>query len=190
MSITRHIILGVLCVGMLLPVYANAQNNKGLPDYQPLEPLTTEVGPLEKGRVDQFPALVNALFKLFLGLGAILAVASLVWGGITYMVSEIADKKMWAVGKIKSALWGLLLLLGAFVILNTIDPGFTRISFELPSTLTPTNSSGTTNTTPTITDAQSCGTQNGTPHVGTTCAAIGSDSPCVDYTGGACVKSL
>ena len=57
------------------------------------------------------------------------AVGTLVWGGIIYMTSEVMDKRDLARKRIQAAVWGLVLLLGAYIILNTINPrGLLRTS--------------------------------------------------------------
>ncbi len=69
-----------------------------------------------------FCALLNTLFTVLIYLGGMIAVLFLVLGGITYMVSEVVDKRSAARERIKAALWGLLLLLMSWIILNTINP--------------------------------------------------------------------
>jgi len=63
------------------------------------------------------------LYRIGLGLAAVLAVIMIVWGGIEYIASaanpsskEDAKKRIW------SAIGGLLLALLSVLILQTIDP--------------------------------------------------------------------
>jgi hypothetical protein len=86
--------------------------------YTPLEPIPGQ--PTDSKA--NFCSLLNTLFTILIYLGGMLAVLFLVLGGITYMVSEVVDKRSAARERIKAALWGLLLLLMSWIILNTINP--------------------------------------------------------------------
>ena len=66
---------------------------------------------------------IRAIYTFGLGLVSLFAVAIIIFGGIKYTVSagnpsQIEDAKEW----IKAALYGLLLLLGAVLILRTVNP--------------------------------------------------------------------
>ncbi len=151
-----------------------------LPAYTPLEPLPGIDPGLESGNINNFPRLFNGLFKLLLGLGAILAVGSVVWGGIVYMTSEVIDRKSWAIAKIKSSLWGLLLLIAAFVILNTINPQLVNLGLFTTSVNNVKNAApATTNAVvnnvtglPAITDANTCAQHTGASTFQTQAACI------------------
>ncbi|MCX6819919.1 MAG: hypothetical protein NT019_01360 [Candidatus Adlerbacteria bacterium] len=86
--------------------------------YVPLEPLP---GQNTNGQTN-FCQLINLIFKLLIYLGGMVAVLFLVLGGITYMISEVVNKKDFARRRIQAAVWGLLLLLSSYIILNTINP--------------------------------------------------------------------
>lgn len=62
------------------------------------------------------------IFGWAIGIGALLALGVIIWGGILWSTSEIANKKEDAKEWIKGAVYGLLLLILAFLILNTINP--------------------------------------------------------------------
>ncbi len=97
--------------------------------YIPLEPLPGQT--LSNGvYTGNFSQLVGLFFNILLSLGAMVAVVTLVFGGITYMVSEIADKKSEAKRRIQTALLGLFLLLTCWLILHEINPNLT--TFSLP----------------------------------------------------------
>lgn len=101
-----------------------AANSDGSLPYTPLEPLP---GVPQNGTAN-FGALLQGLFTLLLSLGALIAVAALVVGGITYMVSDVVDRKHEAKTRMYSAVWGLLLLLASFLILNTVNPQLVNFS--------------------------------------------------------------
>jgi hypothetical protein len=86
--------------------------------YTPLEPIPGQA----TGSNATFCSLLNTLFTVLIYLGGMLAVLFLVLGGITYMVSEVVDKRSMARDRIKGALLGLLLLLMSWIILNTVNP--------------------------------------------------------------------
>lgn len=86
--------------------------------YTPLEPLPGQSPKAPANFCDS----LNLFFKVFIYLGGMLAVVFLVLGGITYMVSEVVDKRSAARGRIQAAIVGLLILLGAYIILFTVNP--------------------------------------------------------------------
>ncbi|MCI0619424.1 hypothetical protein L0Y40_00075 [Candidatus Wolfebacteria bacterium] len=76
---------------------------------------------------------LDGIFKLALGIATGLAVLMIVIGGVEYMGSESIFKKDAGREKIQDALWGLLLALGAFLLLQTINPALVR--FDIVNTL-------------------------------------------------------
>jgi ABC-type nickel/cobalt efflux system permease component RcnA len=69
------------------------------------------------------PGGFSGIFIWAVGIGAILAVGVIIYGGVLYIISAgnpatQKEAKEW----IKAAIYGLLLLLGAWLILNTINP--------------------------------------------------------------------
>lgn len=66
------------------------------------------------------------IFGWAIGVGALLALGVIIWGGILWSTAEIAHKKEDAKEWIKGAIYGLLLLILAFLILNTINPEILR----------------------------------------------------------------
>ena len=82
------------------------------------------------GTMDTFPTgdsgalsgYLNLMIKLFIGICAVLAVVMIVMGGIEYMTSELISSKQAGKDRILHAIFGLILALGAWTILNTINP--------------------------------------------------------------------
>ncbi len=111
-----------------LPYVANAQitadtAQEGTFQFVPLElgsfPL---IGPaLRNGSID-FSALVNSGYKLILAILAMITVGSIVFYGIQYMVTGGIEIKKNALKHATNAFYGLLLLVFAFILLNTINP--------------------------------------------------------------------
>ena len=65
---------------------------------------------------------LNVIFKLAIGISAALAVIMLIINGITYMGDESIFKKTEAKSKMFSAVFGLLIALASWALLNTINP--------------------------------------------------------------------
>jgi hypothetical protein len=69
---------------------------------------------------------LNLIIKIFIGISAVLAVIMIVMGGIEYMTSELISNKEHGKEKITHAILGLLLALGAYTLLYTINPDILR----------------------------------------------------------------
>lgn len=80
------------------------------------------------GNQTSVPALLNALFGITVGVAAILAVLMFTIGGFRYMASEAIGSKGDAKSQMQSAVLGLLLVLAAVLILNTINPDITMLN--------------------------------------------------------------
>lgn len=64
----------------------------------------------------------NIIFKIAIGLCGALAVIMIIIGGIQYMGDESIFSKTEAKSKITAAIFGLLIALGSYALLNTINP--------------------------------------------------------------------
>jgi len=74
------------------------------------------------------PGYIVRLYQFGLGISGILGVGMIVVGGILYATSVgKPDKQGEAKDMITSALWGILLLFGAYIILNTINPRLVQL---------------------------------------------------------------
>lgn len=100
------------------------------PTYVPLEPI---VG-FPTGSSLTLPAFLNRLFDLVLQLGAVTAVVMLAIGGFQYMTSEAFHGKAKGLERIRNAILGLLLLLGTYLILYTVNPALLNFNLVVPST--------------------------------------------------------
>lgn len=118
------IIFFTAVVGM--PLMLGAQGQGDL-KYTPLEPLP---GVVQSGTAN-FGDLIEQFFKLLINVGAFVAVTMLVIAGITYMVSEKTFSKLVAREKIKAAFFGMAILAGAWLILNTVNPRLLEFKKEL-----------------------------------------------------------
>ncbi len=77
----------------------------------------------------QDPAgLVSNFYKIALGLAAAAAMGVLIYGAILWTVSGAISSKKDAMDWIWGAIWGLILLLAAYVILYTINPNLVNLT--------------------------------------------------------------
>lgn len=70
---------------------------------------------------------INVAYKYAIGLAVLFAVVTIIYAGFQWMLSGIADKVQDAKDKIQSAVLGLLLILSAYTLLNTINPQLTQL---------------------------------------------------------------
>lgn len=86
------------------------------------------------GEDTSFPELITYFFGLLLWVSTILVAASLIYGGILYLVS---GGNQALISKAKSratySAWGLLILLTSFLLLNTINPQIVETPWDEPS---------------------------------------------------------
>jgi hypothetical protein len=131
-------------------------------------------------------AFVANFYQFALMIGGILAFGVIVYGGVKYMAaagnpSGQSDAKEW----IQAALLGLLLLIGAYFVLNVINPQL--LNLTLP-TLTPVNiQSAPPSTAPATSVA--CGSidaygnsQSGTCTAGNCCSTKDNNTGFVTYS--------
>jgi lipoprotein-anchoring transpeptidase ErfK/SrfK len=71
---------------------------------------------------EQIGDYLNKIFILAIGLCVALAVLMMIIAGVQYMGEESIFGKVNAKGQIKNALFGLLIALSAYALLNTVDP--------------------------------------------------------------------
>ncbi|MFB6212790.1 MAG: pilin [Candidatus Magasanikbacteria bacterium] len=101
----------------------------------PKKSLAVEVGisPISEGNTPtSIGGYINSLYNTALGLAAIAAVGLVVIGGFYWSLAGGSKSRMsQAKDYITSALWGFGLLLGAFILLRTINPQL--VNLESPS---------------------------------------------------------
>lgn len=103
---------------IILPLAATAAQRPVLPTIAGQGPPQTAAG------------LVKYIYIVSLVAGAILAFGILIWAGILYIISAgNPARQQEARAYIGSAVLGLLLLLGAYLILNTINPALVELRF-------------------------------------------------------------
>lgn len=76
-----------------------------------------------------FGDYVNGIFMFAIGLAGVLAVIMIVIGGIQYMSTDNFSEKAEGRGRIWNAVLGLVLLLGSYMLLNTLNPNLVKFTF-------------------------------------------------------------
>jgi hypothetical protein len=95
------------------------------PTYTPLAPIKTPGG----GEVptNDFPAYLQAMYKIGIGACFVLGVIMFTWAGIEYIISESMNTKGDAKKRITAALIGLAIALLSYLLLYTINPNLLKI---------------------------------------------------------------
>jgi hypothetical protein len=101
---------------------------------------------LEKATLSKY---ISGIFTFGLMVVGITALASIMYGGIRYMASDLITTKQDAKDQITSAIYGLLLLLFSYLILNTINPELVGLRTAEMEPLQTTRTRTTTTTTTT-----------------------------------------
>ncbi len=107
-------------------------------NYQLLAPLPGTDGSNSIKDIDPKKGLgsyLNLMIKIFIGLCAVLSVVMIVVGGLEYMTSELISSKEAGKEKITGALLGLLIALGAYALLFTINPDLLKSDVNIPGTI-------------------------------------------------------
>ncbi len=118
----QKIILSTIIVVILFFGFTTAY---AINDYTIIAPLPGISGPTKLG--DYLPAA----FNLSIGIAAALAFIVITWGGITYATSDAISGKEQGKEWITNAIYGLLLVIGAWIILSTINPQILRLDLIL-----------------------------------------------------------
>jgi len=79
-----------------------------------------------------FGDYINAVIDIIMGLLIVGAVVMIVLGGMEYMMSELISSKEHGKERIRNALLGLVIALGAFILLKTINPALLNVCLDLP----------------------------------------------------------
>lgn len=108
-------ILSLLVLPSFVKIEAQAQPPQPV-DYTVLQDL-----PGISGAVNLQTYLPNA-FNLAVGIAVALAFVVITYGGVLYATSDALTGKTQGREYIENALWGLLLVIGAYTILSTINP--------------------------------------------------------------------
>ncbi len=122
-TIIKTTIVSLMIFSMFTLAYAQTDNG-----YTPLAPLP---GIGEGGTKTTLSSYLPAVFNLSIGIAAVMAFVVITFGGIVYATSDAIqgkeDGKRW----VTNAVWGLLLVIGAYAILYTINPKILEFNLSL-----------------------------------------------------------
>jgi len=118
---TRYILL--IAIILICPIVVLAQGS----DSTEIKTFTDNIPFLDGDLTTQ--GFVEAMYKLAIALASIIVVIRLMLAGAKYMLSEVVSNKSQAKEDIKNALLGLLVILGAVLILGTINPKLVGMNF-------------------------------------------------------------
>jgi type IV secretory pathway VirB2 component (pilin) len=99
--------------------------------YQLLSPLPG-ISSVDPTQTTALGTYLNAMIQVFIGICAVLAVVMIVLGGLEYMTSELPGNKEHGKERITGAVFGLVLALGAYALLFTINPDLLKTDFVIP----------------------------------------------------------
>ncbi len=120
-----------------LPCIGGGSGTPGTEGYRPdcSQPGATQTTTLEK--------YLPGMFKLLIGLSAAAAVFMIVFGGIQYMTTDAIFKKEEGRKRIENAVFGLVLVISAALILQTINPALLELKLEITPATTSAPPQGT-----------------------------------------------
>ena len=78
-----------------------------------------------------FNSYINALYKLSIAIAALLAVIKIIVAGLKWMLTDLITSKEDAKKDIQGAVLGLLIIIAAVIILETINPQLTKTQIFL-----------------------------------------------------------
>ncbi len=98
-------------------------------EYVPLAPIE---GYVTQGTVGAgLEAYIANMYRLGVGIATLLAVLMVIWGGVEYMTTDAWGHKEEGKERIQSALFGLMLALGSYLIIATIDKSILDVDFNV-----------------------------------------------------------
>ncbi len=80
------------------------------------------------------PSFISGLYDYAIGISGTLAIIMIIYGGIKYLASGGNESALGdAKDRVTNAIWGLLLLAGSYLVLNTINPQLVSLNFTSQS---------------------------------------------------------
>jgi hypothetical protein len=124
----KIIFLTLILTSVLIAHAISAQAAGETPIVNVSFPCSSNLGLGECPPPTDIPGYLNNLYKFAVGIAGLLALAMVVGGGIYYSISTgSGDKQREARSMIVSAIWGVLLLFGSYLILRTVNPQITLL---------------------------------------------------------------
>lgn len=126
-TITSLAFILTVGMGILFPMDIFAQTA----EYKMLAPLPgiTKDGSNDTSTIASY---IPGMVQLIIALAGAMAVVMIIIGGIQYMSSDAFSGKEEGKNRIWNAIWGLMLAISAFVILNTLNPDLVKFNLIIP----------------------------------------------------------
>ena len=86
---------------------------------------------VEQGASGSFDDYIQAIYVMFISIAALLAVVKIIIAGLKYMFTDIVTQKGEAKKDIQGALFGLLIVMSAVLILTVINPELTNFDPDI-----------------------------------------------------------
>lgn len=131
-TLLKFFFLSLFVVGGWLLVGATSVAYAQQTPYTLLQPIPLGGAQSGDSRTANAKTYMEGLFQLTIAIATGLAVLTIIFGGIKYMSTDAFAGKSEAKTTIEHALWGLLLAISAWLILNTISPNLTTFNLNIP----------------------------------------------------------
>lgn len=122
-------LLGLAAAIFLLPTMIVLAAD-GVTSYIPLVSLP---GLFTAGKATNPVEIIKGIYGLAIGIGSVIATVMIIYAGFEYMYVESMGQKSAAKERIQNAFWGLLVILGSYILLRTINPSLVEFSLSLPA---------------------------------------------------------
>lgn len=130
----------ILALSFLLPLFVYAQNSSEV-DFVPL----TKIPALaDAGNAAKLPDFLNSIYRLAIGIAAVLAVLQIVRAGIMFMGGDSVTERREAKSLIALSIGGLILILSPVVVFSIINPSILSLQIGGLKDLTTTEFSAYT----------------------------------------------
>lgn len=127
-------VLSLMLTSVFVPTAFVFAQTKG--DTTHYTALTTIPGLTEAGKVSNPIEKVKNIYGVSIGIAAVLAVIMIIWAGIEYATAEAITGKSDAKQRLMGVASGLGLLLGAYLLLRTINIDLVNINLDLGKVIT------------------------------------------------------
>ncbi|MEI8337822.1 MAG: pilin [bacterium] len=130
-------ILSLLFSFSIFFIFAHAQTS-GQAGYVPLASIPAPDSSGNIGGNGSNPVDLGTYFRqmymLLVGIASALAVLMVIWGGVEYITTDAIGGKEEGKQKVQNAILGLILALGSYLILQTINPALLNTNLVIPKT--------------------------------------------------------
>jgi len=123
----RKILYGIITFVMIFFVLTTIHAQS------PLDKYTTLVSLPGINDTPEFKDYIIGIFNLSIGIGAVLAFVMITFGGIMYSTSDAISGRSAGREYVTNAIIGLFFVIGAWVILNTINPQILTFNLAIPT---------------------------------------------------------